>query len=83
MDWLDDLHRTLTYEHALLRRTTRCDCDAAAAARRMPTAPLAIVGDYTDGYYIGEERACPECGARWFAGILDDAAGSTFWERLK
>lgn len=83
MEWLSDLHQTLTYEQALLRRTTACDCDAAAVAHKAPSGPLQIIGDYTDGYYVGDQRLCPECGAHWFAGILDDSAGSTFWERLK
>ncbi len=82
MAWLLELKEELRYESELLGRTHACDCDAASASGRAPSATLERVGPWTDGYHQGNEYRCGECGAHWASGIRDDSAGSGFWERI-
>ena len=60
-----------------------CDCAALVATKihRRPQSPALVpTGPTTDGYYDGEGFTCSACGQRWFEGVDDGSAYSTFWE---
>lgn len=79
-DWVVRIREDLTYEVAYRERTHACDCGAAAAVNRRPTAELVRIGPWSDGYYMGDEMRCPVCNTRWFRGISDDDRGGWFYE---
>jgi hypothetical protein len=80
--WLRGLHQQLRYEMLLLKRTTACDCEAAAAVRMMPKSPMTNLGDWSDGHHIGDKLRCNTCGVLWFRGDVDDDVGGWFFERI-